>query len=228
MTSNTETVMENETMVDATEQDATLEDGVVADETQVENDNIGEDLVADDVHNDEVVDADANDDGDEEEEDDEHGEDDEHEEDEEVSDDGSEYVTKGVGKSIGKSIGKGRNIGTGQKSVIVKRPPRKISAAMREKRFNAKVKKLAVTDIKSIIQYAPFQRMIVNALSDGVERVSTIAIHALMDAAVNYAHEIYNDSYTITKISNKKKTLMLRHVAGAMYAKGTVARPPTV
>ena len=120
-----------------------------------------------------------------------------------------------------------RHVGISSKAarkMSIKRPPRKISKAMKEKRFNAAVKKLSVADIKDIIQYAPFQRLIVKSLTDGVERVSTTAIHALMDAAVNYAHEIYNDSYKITTVSNKKQTLMLRHVAGAMYAKGTVAQ----
>ncbi len=148
-----------------------------------------------------------------------------------------EETSKGNGKKV-KSMhihaGKGNmsalknNIAIKACKVINKRPMRKISAAMREKRFKASVKKLSVSEISKIIQYAPFKRMVVNALSDGVERVSTIAIHALMDAAVNYAHEIYNDSYTITRVSNKKQTLMLRHVAGAMYAKGTVTQTPNL
>ena len=195
-------------------------------DTKIIDDNDGPN-----VEDPEVMDADDVDDNDGEEEEDE-GDDDEDEEDEgdhdnDDNDDSDKRGSTTVGKSIGKGFGKMIAGGIGKKTcnVAVNRPPRKISAAMREKRFNAKVKKLSSADINNIIQYAPFQRMIVNALSDGVERVSTVAVHALMDAAVNYAHEIYNDSYTITKVSNQKQTLMLRHVAGAMYAKGTVARP---
>ena len=246
MASVTETIMGNDTMTEANEQE-TMEDLVEPEQTQVvggSNTKVfcDEVLNADDADDDanDDADGDSNDDTDDDDDDavddDAVDDDDEGDEEKEGNDEGSDDASDHGAKSVSKNVGKGKggdtfvSIGIGKKAckVAVKRPRRKISAAQRQKRFNAHVKKLSCADIKEIIQYAPFQRMIVNALSDGVERVSTTAIHALMDAAVNYAHEIYNDSYTITKVSNKKQTLMLRHVAGAMYAKGTVTRHPPV
>lgn len=95
----------------------------------------------------------------------------------------------------------------------------KMSAYMREKKFRAAVKELSARDICKLVQVQPFSRMIKSALEGDVQRVGTEATALLMEAAVQYVHEIYAHSFGVTETSGKRKCLMVRDLEATLDAK---------
>lgn len=81
--------------------------------------------------------------------------------------------------------------------------------------------RLAEADVADIVQYTPFQRMTRRCLRYGVRRISTPSVVTIMEAAAQYAHELYADAHHIGVHSSKNKSLMLRHLMGAVRAKGS-------
>ena len=50
-------------------------------------------------------------------------------------------------------------------------------------------------------------------------RISTEATALLMEAACNYAHDIYADSFQVTETSGKRRCLMMRDLHATLHAK---------
>jgi len=76
------------------------------------------------------------------------------------------------------------------------------------------------TDVRKLIPYAPFRRLVLAHLTYGVRRVSTEALQALMEATILYVQEMYEDSYYSTVIGGKRQVLMVRDVKTTIRSKG--------
>ena len=102
----------------------------------------------------------------------------------------------------------------------IKKPKRKKSAFVRARQFEKKVLDLSASELKELTQFQPFKRMVVRALCHGVERVKTESVFLLMEAALQYSHRLYTDSYEVTCVAARRKTLMFRDLMAAVTAKG--------
>lgn len=76
-------------------------------------------------------------------------------------------------------------------------------------------------DLRRVVQYAPFERLVRQSLVGGPTRVATDAVYLIMEAAVQYAHEIYKDSYNVTVMSARRRVLMMRDLEVTVLNKGS-------
>lgn len=107
------------------------------------------------------------------------------------------------------------------KGVSMRPPPkrRKMSKNVLERKFKAEAKKLSSAEVSEIVQFLPFKRLVKDSLDYDVTHASSTAVQVLMEAAVSYLHDLYEESWKISTVSSNKKTLMMRHVSGLLFAK---------
>lgn len=107
------------------------------------------------------------------------------------------------------------------KGVSMRAPPkkRKMSKAVLERKFKSEAKRLSTEEVNTIVQFIPFKRLVKNSLDYGVSHVSSVSVQVLMEAAVSYLHDLYEESWKISTVSSNQKTLMMRHVSGLLFAK---------
>ena len=82
------------------------------------------------------------------------------------------------------------------------------------------INKLSIKDIKEIMQFAPFCRLVKSKLSHDVKNVSSATHMQLFEATIQFINDIYRDSYNITTDVGQRKTLMMRDLMATIKNKG--------
>jgi histone H3/H4 len=90
---------------------------------------------------------------------------------------------------------------------------------LKEKMFAARVNKLSSMDLRELVQWQPFQRLVKSKLCHDVTRASSPATLQIAEAALSYLHELYTDAFNVTDGSGKRRTLMVRDVLVTVDAK---------